>query len=477
MPLHRRKKKIFEKFGISRHTMISRITPAILAMSLFAIGCQQQTPHSYLDFALTPPMGWNSYDCFGDSVTEAEVMANAQYMKANLLPHGWQYIVVDFRWYDPGANSGNPNSRKGAVLTADTFGRLSPAVNRFASAAGGDGFGPLAAKIHAMGLKFGIHVMRGIPRESVAANTPIEGSSFHAADAADTSNICVWCADMYGVKGATAAGQAWYDSIVRQYARWGVDYIKVDDLSQPYSAAEIGALRTAIDKTGRPIVLSLSPGETPIKDADDVKAHANLWRISNDFWDRWRLLNRQFDLIARWQGVGGPGHWPDADMIPLGRVAIRCSADGRDHRSHFTRDEQVTLMSMWALMPSPLMLGMNMPDNDPETLSLLTNDQVLRIDQDRLGAPAKLVGPAGALEVWKRPLSDGTLAVGMFNRSSANAKVSVTWQQLGLTVNQSVRDVWTGAAVDASGDGVAVDLPPHGSALLKIEPVGLVPAQ
>jgi alpha-galactosidase len=450
--------------------MCKSISPAILAIVLLSLGCQQQAPRTFLDFAPTPPMGWNSYDAFGDSVTEAEVLANAEYMKAHLASHGWQYVVVDFRWYDPGADSGNPNSRKGALLASDAFGRLTPAVNRFPSAAGGPGFAPLAAKVHAMGLKFGIHVMRGIARESVAADTPIEGSSFHAVDAANTASICPWCADMYGVKGATPAGQAWYDSILRQYAAWGVDYIKVDDLSRPYSADEIAALRTAIDKTGRPIVLSLSPGETPIADADHVKTHANMWRISDDFWDRWRFLNRAFDLIARWQGVGGPGHWPDADMIPLGRVAIRSSAGGKDHQSHFTHDEQVTLMSMWALMPSPLMLGMNMPDNDAATLSLLTNDEALAVNQDKLGAPARLIGASSPLEVWKRPLSNGDLAVGLFNRSSAKAQVSVTWQQLGLPGKRPVRDLWLKNQFDASIEGIAVDLPPHGSALLRVYP-------
>jgi alpha-galactosidase len=412
---------------------------------------------AYWAFALTPPMGWNSYDSFGDSVTEAEIMANATYLHDHLQSHGWQYVVVDFRWYDPGANSGNPNDRLGATLSADEYGRLIPAPNRFPS-----GFAAMAKRIHDMGLKFGIHVMRGIPRQSVAANTPIEGSSFHAADAANSANKCVWCPDMFGVRGDTDAGRAWYDSIVRQYAQWGVDYIKVDDLSNPYSSAEIEALRSAIDKQDRPIVLSLSPGETPVSHADHVRNHANLWRISNDFWDRWRFLDRQFDLIARWQGVGGPGHWPDADMIPLGHIAQRCGADGPDRHTRFTRDEQATLMSMWAIAPSPLMLGMNLPDDDAWTDSLLTNDEVIAVDQDRLGRAAVLMGDRGPTEIWKKDLSDGSVAVGLFNRTGDATDMNVP-----LTGKQTVRDLWLGKDLGVF-DELRLSVPRHGARLLRI---------
>jgi len=191
-----------------------------------------------------------------------------------------------------------------------------PAVNRFPSATDGQGFKPLADKIHAMGLKFGFHMMRGIPRQAVKAKTPIEGSSFTAADAADPNSICSWCPDMFGVRN-NEAGQAWYDSMYRLYASWGLDFVKVDDLSVPYHGEEIEMIRKAIDKCGRPIVFSTSPGPTDVAHADQIKVLANQWRISGDFWDRWKDLDHQFDLLATWQGVGGPGHFPDGDMIPL----------------------------------------------------------------------------------------------------------------------------------------------------------------
>lgn len=362
-------------------------------------------------------MGWNSYDSFGDSVTEAEILANARYQKDHLLIHGWNYVVVDYRWYDPGAHDNNPNGRSGAALSADKFGRLLPSPNRFPSAADGEGFKPLASQIHSMGLKFGIHVMRGIPRQAVKANTPIEGSDFKAADAADTNHNCPWCPDMFGVDATKPAGRAWYDSILRLYAAWGVDFIKVDDLSSPYHAEEIEAIRSAIDKCGRAMVFSTSPGETPVSDASHVQTNANQWRISGDFWDDWKSLDRNFDLLAKWQGHAAPGYWPDADMIPLGHIGQRSVGGSRTTR--FTTDEQITMMSLWALAPSPLMLGMDLPQNDRWTLSLLTNDEVLAVNQDALGKQGIRVSSANRLEVWVKDLTGGAKAVGLFNRGPA----------------------------------------------------------
>jgi hypothetical protein len=442
----------------------------LLATLLLAVtphGARAQDSTNYYNWALTPPMGWNSYDAFGDSVTEAEVLTNAQYIKDNLAAHGWRYVVVDYRWYDPGAFNNYPNSRKGAALTMDQYGRLLPSPNRFPSAAGGQGFKPLADKIHALGLKFGIHVMRGIPRLAVKANLPVEGGDFHAWDATSFS-LCGWNPDMFGVDATAPAGRAYYDSILRLYASWGVDFIKVDDLSQPYSTDEIAALRQSIDKCGRPIVFSTSPGETPVNKASHIATHANMWRMSGDFWDNWRSLNHAFDLDAAWQGVGGPGHWPDSDMIPLGHIGIR-SVDG-DRRTRFTHDEQVTLMSLWSLAPSPLMLGMNLPDNDDWTLSLLTNDEVLAVNQDPLGTPAHRLAKAAGIELWAKPLKDGSLAVGLFNRGREAADVSLTWAAAGLTGKQTVRDLWQHKDLGVFDAQFTQSVPSHGAVLLRLQP-------
>ncbi len=420
----------------------------------------------FLAWAPTPPMGWNSYDAFGASVTEDEMLANAAYMKDHLLSHGWTYVVVDYRWSDADAAKHNKDGVAGAPLAMDGNGRLLPAPSRFPSAADGNGFKGLADKIHAMGLKFGIHVMRGIPRLAVKANLPIENSTFNAADAADTSSNCGWCPDMYGVKGDTEAGQAYYDSILRLYASWGVDFVKVDDLSNPYHQSEIEAIRKSIDRCGRPIVFSTSPGETPVNKAAHIVNHANMWRVSGDFWDNWKSLNHAFDLAKAWQGVGGPGHWPDQDMIPIGKIGIR--SVGKPRLTAFTPDEQVTLLSLWSLAPSPLMLGTNLTELDDATLARITNDEVLEIDQDTLGHPARLVAQQDQTEVWIRDLKDGSKAVGLFNRGVKNATATLRWAEAGLTGSWKVRDVWVHQDLDSAHDQVSRTLPRHGAMLLRL---------
>jgi hypothetical protein len=442
----------------------------LTSLAAWAQGNPAATP-SYWTFAPTPPMGWNSYDAFGASVTEAEVLANATYIKQNLLSHGWQYVVVDYRWYDAQAanypnGSAPQNPAQVLALTLDGNGRLLPAPSRFPSATNGQGFKPLADKIHALGLKFGFHIMRGIPREAVLANSPIEGSSFHAADAADTKNTCYWNADMYGVRGGTPAGQAYYDSLFRLYASWGLDFVKVDDLSQPYSTAEIEAIRRAIDRCGRPIVFSTSPGETPVAEAGHISTHANMWRVSNDFWDNWASLDHAFDLAYAWQKVGGPGRWPDLDMIPCGHIGIR-SVDG-PRMTRLTHDEQVMLMSLWCLAPSPLMVGMNLPDNDAWTFGLLTNDEVLALDQDPLGQPATRVSQSGKTETWIRNLSDGSKAAALFNRGEISVTVTLDWAAAGLSGKLAVRDLWRHLDLGDFTGQITLPVPAHGAVLLRL---------
>ncbi|MGA2542565.1 MAG: glycoside hydrolase family 27 protein [Verrucomicrobiota bacterium] len=424
---------------------------------------------SYWTWAPTPPMGWNSYDAWGSSVKEEETLANARYMQEHLLAHGWKYIVIDARWYDsvsPDDDRDFTRERTGARLFADEFGRLLPATNRFPSAVGGKGFKPLADQIHAMGLKFGVHMMRGIPRQSVNAKTPIAGGGFTAADAGNTHSTCGWCPDMYGVSN-NEAGQAWYDSCARLWAAWGLDFVKVDDLSNPYSANEIEMLRKAFDKCGHPIVFSTSAGPTATSHAGHISTQANMWRISGDFWDRWADLDRAFDLLGRWQQVGGPGHWPDADMIPFGHIGIRCTIAGRERQTRFSTNEQVMLMSLWALAPSPLMLGNNLPDTDEWTLSLLTNDEVLAVNQDALGSPARRAVQTNRTEIWVKGLKDGGKAIGLFNRAPAAAEIELNWTEAGLAGKQTLRDLWAHKDLGAFETKYSSQVPAHGAVLLR----------
>ena len=333
----------------------------------------------FLGWAATPPMGWNSWDAFGTTLTEAQAREQADFMAAHLLPHGWRILTVDIQWYEPGA-SGH-SYRADAPLTMDEWGRLLPAPNRFPSAAGGAGFRPLADYVHAKGLQLGIHLMRGVPRLAVARKLSVKGTSVTAAEIADPASVCPWNPDMFGVDMAKPGAQAYYDSVFELIASWGVDFVKVDDISRPYHEhePEIEAIRRAIDRTGRPIVLSLSPGETALTAADHVQRHANLWRISDDFWDTWPALLSQFGRLARWSPHRGPGHWPDADMLPLGVLEL-----GR-RSTRFTPDEQRTLMTLWSIARSPLIHGGDMTKTDADTLRLLTNDEVIAVDQHSEG--------------------------------------------------------------------------------------------
>lgn len=334
---------------------------------------------SFYQWAQTPPMGWNSWDCFGPTVTEEEVKANADYMAEYLKEYGWEYIVVDIRWYVENDKSHGYNE-KDAIIVMDEHGRLMPAVNRFPSAAAGKGFKPLAEYIHDKGLKFGIHLMRGIPRIAVEKNTPVLGTDIRAKDIYNTNLLCTWLGDMYTVDAAKKGAQEYYNSIFELYASWGIDFIKIDDLSCPYHKDEIKLIRNAIDQCGRPIVMSTSPGETPIQFADHIRTHANMWRIIDDFWDNWAQLNAHFSLFEKWIPYMDPGHWPDGDMLPLGRIGIRAER-GDNRMSQFTKDEQYTLMSLFLICRSPLMFGGHLPGNDAFTLKLITNKEALAVSK------------------------------------------------------------------------------------------------
>ncbi|MBC6613021.1 NPCBM/NEW2 domain-containing protein [Hymenobacter sp. BT507] len=351
---------------------------ALLLASSAVAFAQKKTPASdFHQWAPTPPMGWNSWDCYGPTVTEAEVKANADYMAKNLKSSGWEYVVVDIRWY-VGNDTAHGYNEKNPDFNIDQYGRFVPAVNRFPSAAGGKGFKPLGDYLHSKGLKFGIHIMRGVPVVAVQRKLPILGSKATAADIYSKEGQAAWLHDMYTVVAGRPGAQEYYDSLFKLYASWGLDFVKIDDLSEPYHAPEIEMIRRAIDKSGRKIVLSMSPGETPIANAQHAQQHANMWRTVGDFWDSWEQLKEHFDVCNRWNPYRQPGAWPDADMLPMGRLGIRAER-GDDRMTRFTRDEQYTLMTLWSIFRSPLMFGGDLPSNDPFTLSLLTNKEVLNV--------------------------------------------------------------------------------------------------
>jgi alpha-galactosidase len=354
----------------------------LLSLSLIA-SCQllpASNPLSFHVWADKPPMGWNSWDCYGAGVWESNVVANADYMARHLKAHGWDIVTVDIQWYEPLAHT--TEYRKGAALETDANGRLLPAGNRFPLTKDSHSFKPLADFLHAKGLRFGLHLLRGIPRQAVTQNVPILGTSVRAADIADTNSMCFWNTDMYGVDMSKPGAQEYYDSVFALMASWDLDFVKVDDLSPPYHKAEIEAIRKAIDKTARPIVFSTSPGGTPLNEGEHIQTQANMWRISGDFWDDWGALYSQFQRLKDWTPFRGAGHWPDADMLPVGNIRTWRE---KYAWTHFSHDELYTLMTLWSIARSPLILGGNLPNNDDFTLSLLTNDEIITVNQTSTG--------------------------------------------------------------------------------------------
>jgi alpha-galactosidase len=425
--------------------------------------------------AATPPMGWNSWDGYGTTIKEFEVKANAQWFGEHLKPYGWQYVVVDMEWFV--TNPEAEGNSKTSTYSIDEYGRFIPAPNRFPSATKDLGFKPLADYVHSLGLKFGIHILRGIPKQAVAQNLPIEGSAYHAADAADTSDTCPWNYDNYGINDSKPAGQAYYDSILRLYASWGVDAIKVDCIaSHPYKGDEIRMIGMALAKTGRPIALSLSPGAAPLEKTDEMNKSAQMWRISDDIWDIWHSevpypqgLGDQFANVAKWAGRAEPGHWPDADMLPLGRLGP-APGWGKPRDTRLTHDEQRTMMTLWVMFPSPLMVGGDLTAADAWTTSLLTNPDVLAVDQASTGNHLALATDKAV--VWlAKAAGKGGHYLAAFNLQDSRQTVEYSWKQLGLDgTRYTQRNLWEHKDLGIAGS-LKIALPPHGSVLYRVSDV------
>jgi alpha-galactosidase len=413
-------------------------------------------------------MGWNSWDSYGRTITEAQFKNNARWMSKHLKRFGWQYVVIDEGWYISNPQS-KPQDYK-FLLSND--GRFLPASVRFPSAANDPGFRPLADYTHSLGLKFGIHMIRGISREAVANNLPIADSPYHAQDAADQSDTCPWNAYNYGVKDS-AAGQAYYDSLMKLYASWQVDFIKVDCIADhPYKPDEIRMLSNAIKKTGWPIVLSLSPGPTALSNAEEISRYADMWRICDDFWDHWgswekhewsQSLYQQFATTAKWASRTAPGNWPDADMLPLGHLGPH-PGDGELRETRFTQDEQRTMMTLWSIFRSPLIMGGDLPSSDRWTKSLLTNPEVIAVDQHSQDNHA--VVNTDKVAIWlAKPDRDSGYYVAVFNLADSEQTIHYQWKDLDLPhTNYRLRDLWARKNSDFESS-LTVRLRPHASKL------------
>lgn len=404
-------------------------------------------------------MGWNSWDCYGAAVLEEHVRANARYMAEHLKDFGWEYVVVDIQWYQPSAV--NHQYEPFAELEMDEWGRLMPAVNRFPSAAGGAGFASLAEYVHSLGLKFGIHIMRGVPRMAAHRRLPIGSSGYFCHEAADPNSVCEWNPDMYGACCDTEAAKAYYESVFALYASWGVDYIKCDDIARlyPQCEKEIELISDACRSCGRDMVLSLSPGPAPLDRVEHLKRFANMWRITDDFWDDWKLLRAMFERAQKWCIHAAPGHWPDADMLPVGAVR---QCDDPNEWTRFTQAEQRTMITLWNMMRSPLMIGAEMTKNDAFTLSLLTNADVLAIGRESFcGHP---VVTTQEESIWLAPRQDGTgVYAALFNLTDEARTVSLDAGRLEICCKEAA-ELWTGQKM-ALGKTLSATLGAHDAAV------------
>jgi hypothetical protein len=436
----------------------------------------------------TPPMGWASYDCLNFSATEAEMKAMADTMAKKYASYGWLYINIDWCWSFPcpgitNCTQGSPNQTwvngidgnpdAATRLKMDAYGRLMPDTVRHPSAVGGAGFKPLADYIHGKGLKFGIHVMRGIPRQAVYANTPIYGTTYHAADAANKNENCAWLNHMYGLNFGSPAAQAYLNSILTMYAAWGIDYIKIDDLVNSNVSPRttfktyIQGYRAAIDSTHRPIVFSTSPGATPIGDSVFFMTYVNQWRMADDLWDNWSTLNTMLDLFANWYHCAYSPHFPDADMIPIGYLSER-GPNGGVRYSNFTRAEQFTLMTMWCIGRSPLLWGGDLRNNRLAEDSLMTNAEVIAVNQRGLHPRPVVVSANYPIWVSDHPDSSNVKYIAMVNRTTTNpATMTLTLSSIGFTTC-TARNLWTKTNLGSFTTTFGQSLATHASGLYKL---------
>ena len=412
-------------------------------------------------------MGWNSWDCYGAAVTEDIVRKNAEFMAKNLKQYGWEYVVVDIQWSAPNAKSHEYDPF--TELCMDEYSRLIPAENRFPSSAGGKGFAPLAEYVHSLGLKFGIHIMRGIPRQAVHRNTKIKGTDKTAREIAKTASICAWNTDMYGVDPDKEGARAYYDSIFELYASWGVDFIKCDDIARelPHEEAELVMLSESLRSCGRNMVLSLSPGAALLEKAELYKQVSDMWRITDDFWDKWELLYAMFERAEKWCTHSGAGHWPDADMLPIGPILQDYDAA---NRTKFTENEQITMLTLWSIFRSPLMIGGEMTGFDKFTMSLLTNEEILKMHKNARHSHQVWRREINGSEyiLWTAANAEGGGYFALFNAGEKDGTVKLDLADLEAADKLDCTELWSGEK--AVFDGFAeISVPSHGVKAFRFE--------
>jgi alpha-galactosidase len=461
----------------------------ILCLCLVSMSCKtivsetKDKPVINFDsLAMTPPMGWNSWDCLGLDANEEQIKAVADYMSENLKKYGWEYVVIDAGWYHPKELITAESRTINPSQNLDQYGRLIPDTIKYPSAKNGIGLKSLADYVHSKGLKIGVHLMRGIPWNAVVHNTPIKGTAYFAGDIADLIDTCSWSSITKGVNMKKPGAQEYYNSVFELFAEWGLDYVKVDDMSFPYHTAEIEAVHNAIINSGAPVIFSLSPGPTPVDQLAHVSKNAHMWRISGDFWDDWKWLKRQFGICNQWDSIHTPGRWPDADMLPIGKlrktggdawIAAQLGstiAEVTDEYSRFTDTEKYTLFTLYSIFKSPLILGGYLPENDSVTLNIITNEEVIAIDQ--YSENNHEIRNSNGIVIWTAdmPGIEGKY-VAIFNTNDVKEdKISVSWKEIEVESDGElfVRDLWAKKDLGKFTSEFNTSVDAHGCMLIRV---------
>ncbi len=473
-----------------------RIVYAFVILLSVSLSSPAQPKNDFKTWAATPPMGWNSYDAYYGTITESQFLKEVDVIAKRLLPFGYEYAVIDYCWFNSGPKGWDPekwvtfdvdhfrtNANRNLYegLSIDKYGRAVPAPNRFPSSLNGKGFAKIGAYVHAKGMKFGIHVQRGIPREAVEKNTPVLGTKYFARDIVSFTDTCLWNESMYGVDATKPGAQEYYNSLMDLYATWGVDFIKVDDIASPiYRKGEVDMIRKAIDRCGRKIVLSLSPGDAVIGYAREMDNKTNMYRVSNDVWDRWRDILHVFDLLNMWSPMIGEGSWPDGDMIPFGRLCLtgypdaKTNAGKREHNSFLQYDEQKTMISLWCMARSPLMWGGAPSLSSDSVFAVLSNRELLAIDKHSTNNH-QLYQPNGRSDnrdyrIWVAESPDKKIKyLAFFNLKDTPANITFTlgWEFWNETYTAT--EIWSNQSIGTvKGKIIAEKINPHGVMVYKL---------
>nr|KYP75753.1 putative alpha-galactosidase [Cajanus cajan] len=379
--------------------LLSFFSLCFLLCLCFESVSSQNVSRSDQQQATLPPRGWNSYDSFCWTISEEEFLQSAEIVSQRLYDHGYEYVVVDYLWYRRKVEGAHHDSFGFDVI--DDWGRMLPDPGRWPSSKNGKGFTEVANQVHSMGLKFGIHVMRGISTQALHANTPIldtttggayqeSGRVWYAKDIAIPERACAWMSHGFmSVNTKLGAGKAFLRSLYEQYASWNVDFVKHDCVfGTDFDLNEISYVSEVLKEFDRPIVYSLSPGTsvTPAM-AKDVSGLVNMYRITGDDWDTWRDVKAHFDITRDFSNanmIGAKGllgnSWPDLDMLPFGWLTDPGSNEGPHRYSNLNLEEKKTQMTLWSMAKSPLMYGGDVRKIDPSTYDVITNPTLLEIN-------------------------------------------------------------------------------------------------